>query len=245
MVLKGSVLMGFLAYVAAGVAVSQNAIASLIISDSAIDSSTKKYNYTLSYSDLGGSKWADDITSSVNMARTNEPYSPSFSHYIQAVANSSQAEFVYTFDFRNTAYRAASASFYDIIRIFNNNVNSAETATITTAYSTDGINYFTLNTASTLASNVAANGNDNKTSSGTHTTGDLSGAGVVYYKVMMVAADGSALLAAQNQWGRVAANGSSTAFSASFNMVPAPIPEAATLGILSLGIGLMLARKSR
>ena len=203
------------------------------------DISGGHYMYNLTYSDMNNStKFDNDVFSQLRMEVVQEGVANP--NYLSPIRSDNSgyttAQFIYKFDFSLTSYLPTSVDIFDHqVAVWP---DGGPHETLTSSYSTDGVNYTPIRTLST----DGATSFEFLTSSGT-TTIDLSSANtqVLYYKETFVADDltfGFGWNGAQ--WNRSASDSDPT-FTANFTV--AAVPEPSALWLIVGGLMALVAVK--
>jgi hypothetical protein len=199
---------------AAILAASATASAALVIDDS--DISGGHYVYDLSFADLATpTTFNNDVFSQLNVAVGIAGSGAGERRFVRTTAGTSNtAEFIYKFDFTSTSFRPVSLSLTDIVFAFGTNMPSGVNLTATTAYSTDGTNYTTVDT-------LTATNPNNPSSSLSPVAINFAGTpDVVYYRTRFTVDSGN-IGQDYGQWDRMGPSDDAR-FVADFTVVPEP-----------------------
>ena len=213
-----------------------HANAALIITDA--DIAAGHYIYDLTYAEMvDGTVFDTDVYAQSNVSVYAEPSSWGGARYVRAERGYSTAGFTYLFDFSNTAYRPVHMDLRDSLSMFNNEDPNEDTV-ITTAWSTDGTNYSTIQVLESPERPTLGIG---QTGSAGIAFTDLPA--TVYYRVTMVNSDSNGFSNVQNQWNRQSPpSGNANRFRVNF--ATKHVPEPTTVSLLALGaLGLLRRRR--
>ena len=210
--------------------------AGLIITDA--DITAGHYVYDLTFAEMAdGAVFDADVWIQSNLGVYAEPTSWGGARYVRAETGCFTAGFTYLFDFSNTTYRPVHMDLRESLSMFNNQ-DSNEDTVITTAWSTDGTNY---NTIEVLESPQRPTVGISQTGSANTALPDLPA--IVYYRVTMVNSDANGFSFVQNQWNRQGPpSGNADHFRVDFTTTQ--VPEPTTLSLIAFG-GLVLLRRRR
>jgi len=202
----------------------------LVISSS--DIQNNKYTYGLSYADMATeTKFKQDILTPSNalVATGSDVGSERFVF----AWGPTTVSFTYKFDFSSLGYAVDSVTIRD--RFFN----IISTVNMVSEISADGVNWTSLN---------VVNGVGASTLSLSTVTTDYTGTlpTVVYYRVTMTATED--YLFSASQWNRISGAwdieyNEYLTFLADFTLVS--VPEPASLGLITLGTGLLMASRGK
>lgn len=165
------------------------------------------YIYDMNYADMeqSSSVFDADVNSQLNVETENDPYSTN--HYLKCLNGYTEANFVLKFDFSESTWNPTQVQLRDKLTLFNSLGN--QDCNMVTQYSTDGINYITINSAVSPAIGT----------SNTQTQDILidlpTDTNAFYYRMQINALTGS-FYHADNQWNRIANDSADDYFKLDF-----------------------------